>query len=133
MDAQMRKTVLHYTNMHRVAHGHKRLALRGYLNAAAQLHANDMSKRHYFDHDTKGGSSWDVRIIRTIRKRLGGKKDPNWAIGENIAFGQSSAKQVVDAWIASPEHNRNLLDPHFTHMGVGYAPAGKYWCQDFSG
>lgn len=60
--------------------------------------------------------------------------------GENVAHGQSTAQQVMDAWIGSPSHNANLLDPNWTHLGVGFregaspanaAMTGPWWTQVF--
>ena len=42
--------------------------------------------------------------------------------GENLAGGTGSratARGIVRAWLASPEHRANLLRPSFTRVGVG--------------
>jgi uncharacterized protein YkwD len=42
--------------------------------------------------------------------------------GENLAWGsgnRGSARAIVDAWLASPEHRANLLRRSFTRVGVG--------------
>ena len=39
--------------------------------------------------------------------------------GENIAAGQSTPKDVVDAWMNSTGHRANILDANFAHMGTG--------------
>lgn len=39
---------------------------------------------------------------------------------ENIAAGQASARSVVQSWLNSNEHRANILDPKFTHIGMGY-------------
>lgn len=54
--------------------------------------------------------------------------------GENVAYGQSTAKKVVDAWWNSPGHKANMLKAEFTHIGVGvaYSSRGKpYYTQVF--
>ena len=43
------------------------------------------------------------------------------AIGENIAEGQFSVAEVMDTWMHSPGHRRNILDPGFKELGVGLA------------
>ena len=53
--------------------------------------------------------------------------------GENIARGQSTPSAVVNAWLNSPGHRVNILNPSFTHIGVGYVADGKYWTQMFIG
>lgn len=55
------------------------------------------------------------------------------ASGENIANGLSVAT-VAQAWYDSPSHRANMLNPRFTHTGVGlaYDTNGKlYYTQDF--
>jgi len=42
----------------------------------------------------------------------------SYAYGENIAFGYSSAAEVVAAWMNSPGHRANILSPFFTEIGV---------------
>jgi uncharacterized protein YkwD len=53
---------------------------------------------------------------------------------ENVASGQSVA-DVVDAWLASPGHRANILDPAATHLGIGYALGADgrtYFTQNFA-
>lgn len=55
--------------------------------------------------------------------------------GENLATGTPcSAKEIVDAWLNSPHHRANILDPEFTRIGVGcYLSDGySYWAQLFA-
>jgi uncharacterized protein YkwD len=53
--------------------------------------------------------------------------------GENIAYGQPSPEAVMNAWIASDGHRRNLEYPGWAAIGVGAAqgPRGIGWVQDF--
>ena len=59
------------------------------------------------------------------------------AIGENIAEGQTSVEEVMDTWMHSPGHRRNILDPDFKELGIGLAfgnSAGGWrveWAQAF--
>lgn len=57
---------------------------------------------------------------------------PYKTASENIARGQRSAQEVVDAWMASTGHRESMLNPSFTHMGMGIAADAKgrlYWTQ----
>ena len=48
--------------------------------------------------------------------------------GENLAWGtgrQGTARAIVAAWLASPEHRANLLRPSFNRVGVG-ALTGRF-------
>lgn len=92
------------------------------LDNAALGHSLDMSTKVYFSHDSKDGRTFSDRILAA------GYTSPG---GENIARGQTTAAEVVQAWMDSPGHRRNILDCTFTTIGVGYAQHGDYWTQDF--
>lgn len=112
------------TNRERVAAGLSPLATDPALIRAAQGHAEDMNARNYFDHITpEGRTPWD-----RIRAQLAGA-DPFATMGENIAKGFSQAQATCDAWMASPGHRENILNPDFTLIGTGYV-AG-YAAQNF--
>src|SRR6185503_10026143 len=54
----------------------------------------------------------------------------------NIAFGQTDANDVMNAWLNSPGHKANIEQPSFRSIGVGAAAAANgqiYWVQDFAG
>jgi uncharacterized protein YkwD len=52
--------------------------------------------------------------------------------GENVAVGQSSPEAVMQAWMTSIGHRRNILNPNYSYIGVGYVNAGRpYWTQNF--
>lgn len=59
------------------------------------------------------------------------------AVGENIAAGQRTAKDVVAAWMNSPGHRANILSSSYEKLGVGLVKApsgyGYYWVQLFVG
>jgi uncharacterized protein YkwD len=100
------------------------------LQSAAELHSRDMGERNYFDHTSLDGRSPGDRIRAT------GFSARTW--GENIYGGATSPAQAVDGWMASPGHCRNIMDPHFRYLGVGYANVqgsrlSSYWTQDFGG
>lgn len=91
------------------------------LEQAALAHSQDMNKNSYFDHTGLDGSTPGTRVT------LAGYQ---WmAVGENIALGYTSEKAVVDAWIASEDHCKNIMNGLFTDMGV--ARDGLYWTQEF--
>lgn len=54
--------------------------------------------------------------------------------GENVAYGNVTADQMVAMWMASPGHRANLLNPNYTHLGVGSVQTSNgrvYGVQDF--
>lgn len=92
------------------------------LRCAARLHAKDMQDRNYFSHTTPDGVTFDQRITQA---------GYDWrTIGENIAYGQRSPQEVMTAWMQSPGHCQNLMNPSFKELGVGFYDNYR-WVQDF--
>ena len=42
-----------------------------------------------------------------------------WGVGENVAYGNSTAPELVQMWMDSAGHRANILNPKFSHLGVG--------------
>lgn len=108
--------------------GAKALVWNDDLATAAQRHADDMARQQYFDHTSKDGRSMSDRIVSAGYFFKGFK---SFAVGENIAFGQNSIKEVMAGWFKSEGHCQNLMNPQFKEIGV--AENSKYWVQDFGG
>ena len=52
-------------------------------------------------------------------------------VGENIAAGQTSISQVMQGWMASPGHRKNILNGTYRHIGAAVARSANgtsYWC-----
>ena len=97
------------------------LSLDHKLTEAAVNHAIDMSTNNYFSHDSPNG--------RKLKDRVDATKY-NWrTIGENIAHGHKSGKDVVAGWIKSPGHCKNVMNPEFKNIGIGMK--NNYWVQVF--
>lgn len=80
------------------------------LAAAAATHSNDMAQHNFFSHTGSDGSDLVQRVDAQAY---------NWStIGENIAAGQTTTKLVVDAWLDSPGHCKNLMNPKFKEIAV---------------
>jgi len=104
------------------------LTMQAQLRKAARGHSVDMARRHYFSHTSLNG--------RTYRDRIEAAGYRRWTmLAENIAAGQRTPAQVMNGWMHSTEHRRNILNCRFTQIGVGAARAGNgmiYWTQDFA-
>ncbi|MFV2051917.1 CAP domain-containing protein [Aliiroseovarius sp. YM-037] len=94
------------------------------LSAVAQAHANDMARRNYFSHTGADGSTISRRI-----KRRGYRPCLS---AENIAKGQRSPQEVMQAWMNSAGHRRNNLHHRVREYGVGYSGDGRYWVLVFA-
>lgn len=93
------------------------------LETAAKEHSLDMYEKNYFDHIGSDGSSVADRLT---------KIGFQWtSCGENIAMGYQTEQQVIDGWIKSPGHCKNIMTARFKFMGVGRN--NTYWTQVFAG
>lgn len=106
------------------------LAWNDRLAQAALGHSANMAEGHYFSHVEKDGSDPAARASRAGYV---------WrAVGENIVAGYSTPKDAVAAWLDSPGHCANIMNPNYTETGVAYAlnPASEnrtvYWTQAFA-
>lgn len=119
---QLRADVVSSVNQVRAKHGCKPLKVASALTTSAQRHANDMAAKRYFSHTSADGRSW------VSRQRAAGWKNPG---GENIARGFDAARPVMNAWMNSPLHRRNIVNCNFRYIGVGFTASGEYWVQNF--
>jgi uncharacterized protein YkwD len=124
--------IVRLSNIERGKYGAPPLSADRNLEMAATGHSEEMARMSYFSHDSPvaGRSSPGDRIALTgiLPRRT----------GENIAkFGSypiaTLAENAVVGWMNSPPHRRNLLDPNFTHIGIGVARNGRtyYLTQNF--
>ena len=92
------------------------------LASAALSHSLDMNATGQFSHNSSDGTSFSTRITASGYT--------NWsALGENIAYGQTTEQQVFNAWIQSEGHCKNIMNGSFKEIGA--AKVGTYWTQDF--
>lgn len=120
--------ILTLVNMQRVNHGLQPLQLDARLNAAAQQHTIDQGLLGDIYHVAPDGTGPGERI------KAVGYTFSSW--GENVAAGQRSPEEVMESWMNSPGHCRNILNPGFTELGVGYAETitsyRVWWTQTFA-
>ena len=91
------------------------------LGVSANKHTTDMASNNYFSHTSKDG--------RTMSDRINAVGYLWSALGENIANGQTTEKQVMESWINSPGHCANIMNGSYTD--VGFARVQNYWTQNF--
>lgn len=102
------------------------LTWNGRLARAAMEHSEYMAKNGILTHAGPDGESVQARVDMV---------EYEWgALGENVAVGQSTPEQVVAAWLNSPKHCANIMNPEFTDMGAAYETHPQtsiYWTQVF--
>jgi len=115
--------ILQLVNEHRASIKLKPLEMDAYITYECRAHCKDMADGTVpFGHD-----GFDKRTQRIIKEIGGG------ATGENVAFGQKSAKSVMDSWLNSPGHRANI-EGNFTTIGIGAYQEGNgaiYYTQIF--
>src|SRR3989344_2822851 len=101
--------LLSLTNQKRQENGITQLSFNEELTDAAARKAEDMLEHDYWAHNSPTGKTPWVFI-------KGAGYDYVYA-GENLAKGFPNAKEVVDAWMASPNHRANMLSPNYKDVG----------------
>ncbi|MDT7782635.1 MAG: hypothetical protein QOF58_1054 [Pseudonocardiales bacterium] len=117
-------TVIWLVNHVRARAGLPRLRYDDRLRVAARKHSRDMARRDFCEHVNPDG------VTPAQRMSKAGYPNPG---GENVARGQSGPHAVMNAWMASPSHRANILNPDFVTIGVGVdlSAGGPYWTQNF--
>jgi uncharacterized protein YkwD len=87
------------------------------LDRVSQEHAEDMLARAYFGHQSPEG------LGPTERARADGYLA---GIGENLVEQRYTVKDALDAWMSSPGHRNNILDPDCRDLGLGLAIGAGY-------
>lgn len=123
------KAVLDLVNIERMSRGLVPVRFSAQLNEAALAHTIAQAADGDIYHvDPDDGSSPGDRIALT------GYRFSRW--GENVAAGHRSPLEVMEAWMLSPGHCQNILNPTFTELGVGYVEGGlvynRFWTQEFA-
>ncbi|MFC3885180.1 CAP domain-containing protein [Bacillus songklensis] len=126
--SEFEKQVANLVNQERQKAGLKPLQLDTKLSDVAREKSRDMMNKGYFDHQSPTyGSPFDMMKQFGITYR---------AAGENIAKGQQTPQEVMNAWMNSEGHRANILNGSFTHIGVGFVKDSQgttYWTQMFIG
>ena len=117
------KEVINLVNDIRVKNGLKSLTYDWELSRVARFKSQDMRDNNYFSHTSPVyGSPFNMIKNFGISYK---------SAAENIARGQKTPQDVVNAWMNSSGHRANILNSSYTKIGVGYVANGNYWTQMF--
>jgi uncharacterized protein YkwD len=122
-----RAEVLRLVNQERRSRGLQSVAQSPALEQEATQYACELIYYRFFDHVNPQTSS-------QLRDRATDFGYDFWIIGENLAAGQRTPAEAVQAWMNSPCHRQNVLNPAFTELGIGVRVGGDYgyyWVQEF--
>ncbi|HBF0370019.1 TPA: sporulation protein [Clostridioides difficile] len=122
------KEVVDLVNIERAKAGLNPLTLDSSISNVATKKSQDMIDNNYFSHNSPTyGSPFDMLKKFGISYKTA---------GENIAMGQKTPKEVVNAWMNSEGRRKNIMNPNFSKIGVGVAQKSGgsiYWTQIFVG
>jgi uncharacterized YkwD family protein/spore coat assembly protein SafA len=105
--------VFQLVNQQRVQNGLRPLTYNWQLARVARYKSADMMNKHYFSHTSPTYGS-PFNMMENFGLHFS-------AAGENIAMGQRTPEEVMNAWMNSPGHRANILSNNFTQIGVGFA------------
>jgi len=114
--------VVKLVNAERAKGGLSALTSDALLTKVATDKAKDMYDKNYFDHQSPTyGSPFDMMRAYGVQYSYA---------GENIAKGQRSPEEVMNAWMNSDGHRKNIMNPNFNKIGVAYY--NGEWVQEFT-
>ncbi len=118
--------VIRLVNVERSKRGLPALKANWELSRVARYKSQDMINKNYFSHTSPTyGSPFAMMESFGIRYT---------SAGENIAYGQQTPQEVMNAWMNSTGHRNNILSSSFSEIGVGLAKNKNgvcYWTQMF--
>ena len=116
--------VVRLTNSARSKNGYAALVEDGVLSEAAAVRAREIARS--FSHTRPSGASFSSALSESGVSYL--------RAGENIASGQKSASEVVNAWMNSPGHRANILNSSYSRIVSASVniDGTHYWVQLFA-
>ncbi|ARD49187.1 hypothetical protein SporoP33_13700 [Sporosarcina sp. P33] len=121
VDRAMERQTFEVTNQVREKRDLPVLSYDEKLAALSRKHSQEMIFQKYRSHGEE--------IIEPFSERLKAAGIPPAKAGENTAFNYIDSIETVHGWLNSPKHREVLLNPNFTHTGVGVY--NKYYTQSF--
>lgn len=132
---ELRQDVLNLVNEERAKVGSPPLMFNTLLNDSSQQYAERMADEGFFSHVTPTGETLKDRIRDSGYYDRSYSEDcrcvKGYALAENLARGQRTPKEAVDAWMRSPSHKEALLSPDYEDTGIGISSG--LWVQHFGG
>ncbi len=118
--------VIRLVNVERSKAGLMQLTKNWELSRVARYKSADMANKGYFSHTSPTYGS-PFQMMENFGLRFS-------AAAENLAYGQRTPQEVMNAWMGSPGHRSNIMSATYTQIGVGMAKDSKgvlYWTQHF--
>jgi uncharacterized protein YkwD len=103
----MESEIVSLVNAHRTSLGLKALNTLNIVSGVADGHTDYMIEVGQVSHDNFAQRS------QTLMSEAGAK-----SVGENVAYGYSTAEGVVKGWLNSDGHRKIIENPDYTHFGI---------------
>ena len=116
-------TVVDLVNKERAKENIPPVTLNTTATKAAQVRAEEAAKS--FSHTRPNGTKCFTALTEANISYM--------VAGENLAGRIQTPTRAVQAWMESPGHRKNIMNPKFSQIGVGYVASGNYWSQFFLG
>lgn len=126
--ASMEARIFELINAERARHGLRALDWNERLDRAAKIQAQNMARLRKLSHTLPESD------LPTLSRRAQYVGYPFGRIAENIALGYPNAESVVQGWMASPGHRKNILNQDVVDAGLAVARSSSgrlYYCQVF--
>jgi uncharacterized protein YkwD len=122
--SEQQTMILYYVNQYRIKHHLAPFKMSRIISKEAEKHSKNMAK-HKIPFGHEGFNGRIKRLYRQVKNCNGG--------AENVAYYKVDAKKLVEQWIASPGHRRNIEGPYnVTGIGIAYGKKGwAYYTQIF--
>lgn len=102
--------IIELINLSRLENDTSPLIENSILSRVAQSKINDMTQNHYFAHTSPEGlTPWHWFDKNNYSYKYA---------GENLAINYDDAQEEHEAWMKSPAHQRNILNPNFSEIGI---------------
>ena len=105
--SKIESDILNLVNEHRTSIGLSTLTKMNLVSGVADGHTEYMIETGQISHD-----NFDERA-QELMDKAGAK-----SVGENVAYGYTTAESVVNGWLKSTEHKAIIENPSFTHFGI---------------
>jgi uncharacterized protein YkwD len=120
---------------------YERDIMREYHNKIrSQIYVRELKADNGLDRVAQEQADWMARVQTLTHRGQDGstitQRAKEWQYaGENIGYGYRSPQEILDAWIQSENHYKNIVNERYSHVGIGYADANgiRYWCVVFGG
>jgi uncharacterized protein YkwD len=120
------QAIIDATNKVREEHKLSQLKPNEKLFKAARAHSENMAKQDKMTHELDGENP--LQRVQATGYAFA-------YVGENVAWNQRDAKELLEEWMKSPHHREIILKEVFTEIGIGIAKNGKgepYYTQVFA-